>query len=106
MSAERSNVDELLRRCLGRWERYADASRLYHDLSIFGDDASELLEEAREKLGIDFDGFVFAQYFPNEGESAFFGTAAKTFGLESRWAPLTVAHLRTVIAKRWFEPEA
>ena len=68
------------------------------DLKLFGDDASELLEEIQKKFDIDFSSFDFTLHFsPEVGwpENPRFG-----------YYPVTVGHLIKVAElKCWFLPE-
>ena len=81
-----------------------DATRIYRDLIIAGDDAAELLESIHKEFGTRFEGFVFQKYFPSETEALPL-RLGKLLGLESRKHALTLGHLVAVIQKgSWFEP--
>ena len=41
-------------------------ARLFHDLGIDGDSAEEILAELRDKHQVNFDKFVFSNYFGSE----------------------------------------
>jgi hypothetical protein len=45
------------------------ATRLYQDLNIYGDDASDLLSKYSEAFKVELKDFKFDTYFPNEGDS-------------------------------------
>jgi hypothetical protein len=82
----------------------SDATRLYHDLSICGDDAVELLREVNQKFGTTFEEFEFYSYFPDETQ-AFILNICRLFGYVSRKNYFTFGHLVQVVkAGRWFEP--
>jgi len=42
-------------------------SRLYYDLGVYGDDATELLIEYRKRFNVDVSKFMAADYFKVEG---------------------------------------
>lgn len=42
--------------------------RLYHDLNIYGDDASELMDRFKNEFNVDVSKFRFDDYFPSEGD--------------------------------------
>ena len=104
--APANDLDTIVAGFLGRREAFSDSSRLYHDLGIYGDDACEMLEEVREKFGVDFTGFDFSRYFPNETDGSIL-PLFKMFGYKGRrFTGFPVGHLRAVAASgRWFEPE-
>ena len=70
-------------------------SRLYHDLAIAGDDASELLEELLSAFPIDMTGFEFSRFFPEEADALWEHWAGK-IGLGTKRPPLTIRHLAKV----------
>jgi hypothetical protein len=97
-----NTVGRVVRRISGA-QHLRPGSRLFHDLSIAGDDAAELLDELMRECGASFEGFVFGDYFPSEGE-AFFAHHLRRF-VGGKWKPLTIEHLAEVVRRgRWFEP--
>ena len=79
-------------------------TRVYHDLGIGGDDAWEMLGKIASGSALDFSGFVFSRYFPDETE-VFGEHVAKAFGRRSKRQPLTVQHLASVVELgNWFDP--
>ena len=78
--------------------------RLWHDLSLAGDDAWEVLEELHTAFGTDFSGLPFEDYFPAEHE-ALGESWMGALGFRRRRKPLTVQHLiEVVLHGAWFEP--
>jgi len=48
-------------------------TRIYQDLRIYGEEASEFLTEYQKIFGVKLDDFIFEKYFPYEGhENLFF----------------------------------
>lgn len=83
--------------------RIDDSTCLYHDLSVSGDDAVELLDKVHREFNTAFDGFSFEVYFPNETEAIYL-KFAKLFGYRGRRKRLTFGHLLRVVENgRWFE---
>ena len=111
MSGPPQRAEEILAKILnyfaGRSGPIAEDMRIYHDLGIGGDDASELLEEIHSTYGTLWTGLQFDTYFPNEGE-VFWKLWARRFGVkEAKLKPMTVRHLLDVIARgNWFDPPA
>lgn len=87
--------------------RIDDATCLYHDLGMAGDDADEFLMAVHTEFGTSFNGLRFELHFPDEGD-AFFYQLAGILGYRSRrFRPCTVGHLIAVIERgHWFEPES
>ena len=82
-----------------------DSVCLYHDLKISGDDADELLGAVQKKFGTKFEGFKFAEYFPNEPE-AIFHHMGNLVGMKNKFKRFPFGHLVAVVkAGNWFEPE-
>lgn len=80
-----------------------DQTRLLHDLSISGDDASELLEALEKQFGPITVGMEFDDYFPNETEGIFY-RRGKFLGFWKPKKELTVSQLLTCIKLgRWTE---
>jgi hypothetical protein len=81
-------VERMIRRITGA-QRIGLATRLFHDLSIAGDDAGEFVDEVVETFGTSFEGFPFDQYFPDESE-ALLAHMSRRLGTGRVWKPLTV----------------
>lgn len=92
-------------------------SRLFTDLGMDGDDASEFLQAFSQRFDIDWTGFHWLRYFGDEGIDVFapvFSVVAQSLSanFRQRWKAareaereITVAHLaRVAEAKRWIEP--
>lgn len=48
-------------------------TRIYQDLKIYGEEASEFLSVYQKRFGVKLDDFIFEKYFPYEGyEHLFF----------------------------------
>lgn len=70
-------------------EQITRATRLYDDLGIYGDDATEFIVSFGKEFGVDVSGFMAADYFKGDGLDLFdFGRKTKT---------LTVGHLELAI---------
>jgi hypothetical protein len=83
-----------------------DDTRLYHDLYISGDDATELFAEIHKVFGTRFDGLDFNAYFPNETEGAWSWGPARLAGWDEPKRPLIFRHLLGVVDRgEWFRPE-
>jgi Holliday junction resolvasome RuvABC DNA-binding subunit len=81
-----------------------DSMCLYHDLSISGDDAFELLDAIHKNFGTVFTDFHFESYFPNETEAIWY-RIGKVFGFRDKKKRLTFGHLLEVTkVGRWFDP--
>ena len=74
---------------LKRFDNIGDLS-LYHDLSIYGDDADELLVEYARKFNVAFSDFKWTDYFPNEG----FSTSIFDPIRKKKYKPLTISDLQ------------
>lgn len=80
-------------------------TELYRDLNLYGDDACELLENIRKDFGVNFTGFEFDCYFPNETEGMYYLWGRRIGLWRNRFKHLTIGHLNGVIERReWFEP--
>jgi hypothetical protein len=100
----RKQLENIVRPFVGNKKVIADNSRLFHDLGISGDDASELLDKVNAAFGTLFNGFKFNSYFPNETE-AFLSDFGRLLRLKSRRKSFTFAHLVQIVqAGSWFEP--
>lgn len=95
-------LDVLIRR-ISRAKALSPATALFHDLSLAGDDALELLESMHARFGTRFDGFDFSRYFPDETEALSHHLLPHRRQRKKR---LTVGHLHAVLAAgAWFDPE-
>lgn len=85
----------------------SEATLIFHDLTIGGDDAAELIEEVHARYGTRFEGFKYETYFPNEVED-FWEYVGSLFGFKrTERKHFWVGHLIDVIQKgAWFEPPA
>jgi hypothetical protein len=84
----------------------SDSTCLYHDLSISGDDAWELLDRLKSDFGTSFAGLDFEAYFPQETESL--GQhILKSIGFPNKRKKLTFGHLVDVVRDgHWSEPKS
>jgi hypothetical protein len=105
-SEVRDVVIAMIREIAGHRGQISEKTRLFHDLSISGDDADELLTRVQERFGTSLSGMNFDELFPNETEGIFyrwgrflwFGRTKKEFSL---------GHLLRVIKEGcWVDPEA
>jgi hypothetical protein len=98
-------LEAIIRRLTLSRRAIEPTTRLWHDLRISGDDASELLEDIHRQFGTNFFDFEFEPYFPDESEGMF---APWTEWLHrGRWKPFTFGHLVQVVkAGKWFEPDS
>ena len=108
----------LLRDC-GISQRRIDSSvpatRLYHDLGIYGDIAEACMETLSTRHSVDLSGFTFEEYFPSE----FVGNSRAQKALNwllpmlgnwrrrsGQYRPLTLAMIENAIAAgRWIEAD-
>jgi hypothetical protein len=96
-------IERMIRRITGA-QRIGPATRLFHDLSIAGDDAGELVDQVTETFGTSFEGFPFDHYFPDESETLL-AHLSRRLGTGRVWKPLTVQHLVDVVERgSWFSP--
>ncbi len=51
-------------------DEISNSDRIYHDLKISGDDASDLLEKIVQEFGISFNNFDVDKRFPTEGNES------------------------------------
>ncbi|WP_294476361.1 DUF1493 family protein [uncultured Bacteroides sp.] len=73
---------------------------LYHDLSIYGDDADELLSKYSSLFHVSLDEFHFNDYFPEEDEPIF-GLIKDLFRREEkRYKQLTIKDLQDGIVNK------
>lgn len=80
-----------------------EATRIYQDLSISGDDAVELIERIHKNCGTSFIGFDFDEYFYNETEDLFY-RILHLLGRAFRKKTLTVGELLSAVeAGSWIE---
>jgi hypothetical protein len=59
----------ILRESVGKRPQITADTTLFGDLSIYGDDAAELIEALRECFGVDFSEFRFDNHFLSESYS-------------------------------------
>ena len=99
-----AEIERVVRKITGA-RRVTPTMRVFHDLSIAGDDAWELLEKVGQRFGTSFEDFQFEDYFPEEGMEALLAHFLRLVGMGRRWKPLTVQHLADVAVRAsWFEP--
>lgn len=65
MSAIEVDIGRRLQKLLASKRAVPMTAALYQDLQIAGDDARELLNGIAEVYGVSFQGFQFAEYFPD-----------------------------------------
>lgn len=101
MAEVQSALQSLVRKFV--WRTVLEpGTALFHDLSIAGDDAWELLEAVHQQSGTAFGDMCFSDYFPNE--AAALGFCFFPWRRRSK-RRLTIAHLERVIQRGvWFEP--
>jgi hypothetical protein len=84
-------------------DEIGDETRLYHDLSIAGEDAGELLDAIHKRFGTRFWGFDFEVYFPDESEAGPGNLRLAVWDRPRR--RFTFGHLVSVVERgRWFDP--
>jgi hypothetical protein len=90
-------------------ENWSGETRLFQDIGLYGDNAADDLELLRREFAIDFEGFPFSKYFPNDFSFSW-QTFVLNFFWRSRWAeevrgrypPLTLEMLDVAIReKKW-----
>lgn len=91
--------------------RYDGATRMYHDMGLYGDVAEAYMEALAERYNIDMSGFEFKRYFPPEfvGKNTFSRTllwlmpfAGAVARQRREYEPLTLEMIERVLrAKRW-----
>lgn len=93
-------LDDIIRAITGAKTVTADTA-LFHDLSLAGDDALELLKTLRQRFGTNFDALPFDRDFPGETEAL--GYQRLPFRRRAKQR-LTVGRLRTAVAQGvWLE---
>ena len=91
----------VVRKFAGENVQISGETQLYKDLCISGDDAAELISQIEKIYGVSFRNFRFDNYFPNEGEAAFY-PVAKLFGYRSKKLPFRFGDLVDAIMKgKW-----
>lgn len=93
---------KLIEEYAGSLEDFPDIENvsLYHDLSIYGDDAEELLTKYSSLFHVSLDEFHFNDYFPEEGDSIF-GMIKDLFKREEkRYKDLTIKDLEDGIINK------
>ena len=82
----------------------SDNSRIYHDLSISGDDAHELFDFISNKFEVNLSSMNFDSFFPDETE-ALLEHILGFFKIPNKKIPITVAHLLLIIdIGCWVDP--
>jgi hypothetical protein len=98
-------VITLIRPFAGKSKKITPSARLFHDLGIGGDDASDLLESVAKHFGTSFADMDFGAFFSNEGESSIYYWFMRIGLFRSQIRSMTVAHLVAVVSRgSWFEP--
>ena len=69
---------------------FEDAA-LFHDLGLYGDDASDLLADICDQFPVSFEGFDFGSYFPDE-------PGLFNFLNKSQYTPISVRGLANFVA--------
>ncbi len=94
-----STVKELISYHSGvKADKLSERDYIEEDLGTTGDDAWELMEDIREKCGVDLIDFDFTLHFGPEAG----GKLRRDFG----YYPVSVIHLITVVEKqKWIMPE-
>jgi hypothetical protein len=110
---EHENVDSCAERILEIVARKAGIdprkltvkTRLLHDLSLYGDDAEELLVDVGNAFHVDFSGFAFERYFFPEGVAIWLLPRFLRQRATAKKQPLTIDALAAAArVGRWYEP--
>lgn len=96
------NLIKLIEEYAGSLEAFSDIEGvgLYHDLSIYGDDADELLSKYSSLFNVSMDEFHFDDYFPEEGDPIFGLMKGFFTGKEKMYKRLTVGDLQEGIINK------
>jgi len=106
-SSTEDEIEALVRHVSGSKHRLSSEIELYHDLSIAGDDAGNLLDTISIKYGTSFESFEFSAHFPNETEAAFLWVKKCLGFRDKRRRSFSLGHLVAVVMRGvWFEPIA
>ena len=75
--------------------RYDGATdkRIYHDIKIWGDDASEFMNKYSVMFNVDLNQFHMKDYFPNEGGFLLAKLPSSSNSIHSPYKELTVQNL-------------
>lgn len=73
---------------------------LYHNLSIYGDDADELLSRYSSLFNVSMNEFHFSDYFPEEGDEIFGFMKGLFKGKEKEYKQLTIGDLQAGIINK------
>lgn len=76
-----------------------EAVSLYHDLSIYGDDADELLMKYSQLFNVSMNNFQFKDYFPEE-EDPMINMIKEVFTKRKEYRHLTIGDLQKGIEKQ------
>lgn len=92
----------LIEEYTGSLEDFPDIENvsLYHDLSIYGDDADELLSKYSSLFHVSMDEFHFNDYFPEEGDPIFGMIKDLIRGKEKVYKSLTIKDLQDGIINK------
>lgn len=97
-----SSLIKLIEGYVGSLDRTAniEALSLYHDLSIYGDDADEFLLNYSRIFGVSISDFCFKNYFPEEGDPVL--GLIKTFftGEKKEYKRFTISDLQEGISNK------
>ena len=95
---------ELIRELAGHHGQINDKTRLFHDLSISGDDAADFFDRVHKRFGTSFSGMNFEEFFPNETEGIFY-RRGRFLGFGRPKREFSIGHLLEIIKQgRWLEP--
>jgi hypothetical protein len=102
-----ADIEKRIQKIHGSKKPIPGSARIYHDLQLGGDDASELLEGISKAHGVSFQGFRFDDYFPNETEHMWLMLKARLGFPDKKRKPLTFDHLVDVGRQgHWSDPDA
>jgi hypothetical protein len=100
----RDVIMAMIRELAGHRDQLTDRTRLFHDLSISGDDAGDLFSLVHKRFGTSFSGMNFEEFFPNETEGIFY-RRGRFLGFGRPKRELSIGHLLAIIKQgHWVEP--
>jgi hypothetical protein len=103
-SGIRDQVIEMIRDITRSRRAINDGTRLFHDLSISGDDAADFLDLVQQRFSVQMSALKFDEYFPNEPDGILY-FKGKFLGFGQGKKELTVGHLLKVIERgHWVDP--
>ena len=93
---------KLIEEYAGSLEALSDIENisLYHNLSMYGDDADELLAKYSSLFHVSMDKFQFNDYFPEEGDEIFRFIKGVLKGEEKEYKQLTIGNLQKGIINK------